>query len=98
MKKNIERNLDVVFVIDKSGSMSGSEENTISSFNEYIEREYNNSYNTNVTTILFSDNYKYLYRKVQSNLIEVFPEALVSLALRRPKNFYSLILAGVKSR
>ena len=62
MKKNEEK-LDVVFVIDKSGSMSGSEENTISSFNEYIEREYNNSYNTNVTTILFSDNYKYLYRR-----------------------------------
>lgn len=62
MKKNEEK-LDVVFVIDKSGSMSGSEENTISSFNEYIEREYNNSYNTTVTTILFSDNYNYLYRR-----------------------------------
>ena len=33
------KRLDVVFVIDKSGSMSGSEDNTISSFNEYIERE-----------------------------------------------------------
>ena len=32
------KRLDVVFVIDKSGSMSGSEDNTISSFNEYIER------------------------------------------------------------
>ena len=63
MKKNIERNLDVVFVIDKSGSMSGSEANTISSFNEYIEREYNNNYRTSVTTILFSDDFNYLYKR-----------------------------------
>ena len=61
--KKVERNLDVVFVIDKSGSMSGSEANTISSFNEYIEREYKNNYKTNVTTVLFSDDYNYLYRR-----------------------------------
>lgn len=69
MKKN-ERNLDVVFVIDKSGSMGGSEENTISSFNEYIEREYNNRYKTNVTTILFSDEYEYLYRRKSIKTID----------------------------
>ena len=43
MKK---KNLDVVFVIDKSGSMSGSEDNTISSLNEYLEKERKNNYNT----------------------------------------------------
>ena len=37
--KNKEKLLDVVFVLDKSGSMAGSEENTISSFNEYLEKE-----------------------------------------------------------
>ena len=37
MKK--EKKLDVVFILDKSGSMGGQEENTISSFNEYLEKE-----------------------------------------------------------
>ena len=38
--------LDVVFILDKSGSMSGSEENTITSFNEYLEKEKKNDYKT----------------------------------------------------
>lgn len=54
--------LDVVFVLDKSGSMSGSEDSTISSFNEYLEREKKNNYKTRITTILFSDDYSYLYK------------------------------------
>ena len=37
MKK--EKKLDVVFILDKSGSMGGQEKNTISSFNEYLEKE-----------------------------------------------------------
>ena len=54
--------LDVVFVLDKSGSMSGSEDSTISSFNEYLEKEKKNNYKTRITTILFSDDYSYLYK------------------------------------
>lgn len=57
------KKLDVVFILDKSGSMSGSEENTISSFNEYLEREKKNKYNTFVSTVLFSDNYNYLHKR-----------------------------------
>ena len=57
------KKLDVVFILDKSGSMSGSEDNTISSFNEYLEREKKNKYNTLVSTILFSDNYYYLHKR-----------------------------------
>ena len=37
-----EKKLDVVFILDKSGSMGGQEENTISSFNEYLEKEKKN--------------------------------------------------------
>ena len=65
MKKKKE--LDVIFIIDKSGSMSGSEENTISSFNEYLEREKKNKYDTYISTILFNDKYEYLHDKVLIN-------------------------------
>ena len=63
------KRLDVVFVIDKSGSMSGSEDNTISSFNEYIERERKNKYKTFISTVLFSDDYHYLHNNVDINKI-----------------------------
>lgn len=60
MKK--EKILDVVFILDKSGSMSNNIDNTITSFNEYLEREKNNKYKTRITTTLFSDNYSYLHK------------------------------------
>ena len=62
MKKN--KKLDVVFILDKSGSMGGQEENTISSFNEYLEKEKKNDYDTYITTVLFSDNYNILHDRV----------------------------------
>lgn len=62
MKK--EKKLDVVFILDKSESMGGQEENTISSFNEYLEKEKNNKYETNITTVLFSDEYKVIHDRV----------------------------------
>ena len=62
MKK--EKKLDVVFILDKSGSMGGQEENTISSFNEYLEKEKNNKYNTYITTVLFSDTYSILHDRI----------------------------------
>lgn len=67
----MKKKLDVFFILDKSGSMSGSEENTISSFNEYLEREKKNKFDTRITTMLFSDNYKYLYRRSDVNKVKM---------------------------
>ena len=67
----MKKMLDVVFILDKSGSMSGSEEHTISSFNEYLEKEKKKPYHTKITTILFSDSYHYLHRRVSAK--EVLP-------------------------
>ena len=58
------KKLDVVFILDKSGSMGGSEESTISSFNEYLEKERKNDFQTTISTILFSDDYTFLYKRV----------------------------------
>ncbi len=58
------KKLDVVFILDKSGSMQGSEEHTISSFNEYLEKEKKNQFDTKVTTVLFSDSYQYLHKRI----------------------------------
>lgn len=68
MKNNIK--LDVVFILDKSGSMSGSEEHTISSFNEYLAKEKKNKFNTKITTVLFSHDYEYLHNRVDISKVK----------------------------
>lgn len=56
-------NLDLVFLIDRSGSMYGSEEDTIGGFNSFIEKEKAKEGNTRVTTILFDHKYEELYKR-----------------------------------
>ena len=60
-------NLDIIFLIDRSGSMSGSEEDTIGGFNSYIERERKKGFNTKVTTVFFDDQYEMLYKRKDIN-------------------------------
>ena len=72
MKK--EKKLDIVFILDKSGSMGGQEENTIGSFNEYLEKEKKNNYKTYITTVLFSDNYSILHDRIEVSKVRKITE------------------------
>ena len=72
MKK--EKKLDIVFILDKSGSMGGQEENTIGSFNEYLEKEKKNNYKTYMTTVLFSDNYSILHDRIEASKVRKITE------------------------
>lgn len=65
----MKKKLDVVFILDKSGSMGGSEDFTISSFNEYLAREKKNGYDTFITTILFNSKFQFLHKR--KNVLEV---------------------------
>lgn len=56
MKKNNLEEMDIVFLLDRSGSMSGVEEDTIGGYNSYLEGQKNN--NVRVTTVLFDDRYE----------------------------------------
>ena len=53
-KKNDE--MDIVFLLDRSGSMSGMEDDTIGGYNSYIEGQKDN--NVRITTVLFDDKYE----------------------------------------
>ncbi len=55
MKKEKEM-MDIVFLLDRSGSMSGMESDTIGGFNGYLENRKNS--NAKVTTVLFDDRYE----------------------------------------
>lgn len=55
-----KKELDVVFLLDRSGSMQGSEQDTIGGYNSYLDKQRNNKYNTKVTTVLFDNEYELL--------------------------------------
>ena len=57
------QNVDLIFLIDRSGSMYGSEKDTMGGFNSFIEKERKKEFNTTVTTILFDHEYEILYKR-----------------------------------
>ena len=74
--------LDLIFLIDRSGSMYGSEEDTIGGFNSFIEKEKLKEGTTRVTTILFDHEYEMLY----STLSVTGTFALVPLTFSMPSS------------
>ena len=64
MQENkIKKELDVVFLLDRSGSMQGSETDTIGGYNSYLEQQRKNKFNTKITTVLFDDQYEILHNR-----------------------------------
>ena len=61
MKKKNEKEMDVVFLLDRSGSMSGMENDTIGGYNSYLNAQRKK--NVKVTTILFDNEYEVLHRR-----------------------------------
>ena len=58
-----KKELDVVFLLDRSGSMQGSEKDTIGGYNSYLDKQRRNKYNTKVTTVLFDNEYELLIKR-----------------------------------
>ena len=61
MKKNLT---ELVFIIDKSGSMGHLVADTIGGFNSMIENQKKEDGEAYVTTVLFDDNYEFLHDHV----------------------------------
>lgn len=56
--KKRREEMDIVFLLDRSGSMRGLESDTIGGYNSYLESQKDS--NAKVTTVLFDDNYELL--------------------------------------
>ena len=67
MKKNLT---EMVFILDRSGSMSGLETDTIGGFNGMIERQKKEEGEALVSTVLFSDESKVIHDRVDLKKIE----------------------------
>ena len=61
MKTNIT---ELVFILDKSGSMSGLESDTIGGFNAMLSKQQKEPSEAIVTTVLFDDNYELLHDRI----------------------------------
>jgi len=71
MKNNIT---ELVFILDKSGSMCGMEEDTIGGFNSMIEKQKKLDGKVYVSTVLFSNNSQVLHDRVDIEKIEPMTE------------------------
>jgi uncharacterized protein YegL len=61
--------MELVFILDRSGSMSGKESDTIGGFNSLIEKQKGEEGDALVTVVLFDDQYEVLYDRVSLKTI-----------------------------
>lgn len=61
MKNNLT---EIVFILDRSGSMSGLEGDTIGGFNSMLKKQREEEGDANVTTVLFDDEIEMLHKRV----------------------------------
>lgn len=83
MKKNIKKNIktniktnrtEVVFILDKSGSMAGLEADTIGGFNSMLAKQQKVDGDATITTVLFDDRYELLHDRCDIRHIKPITE------------------------
>ncbi len=71
MKNNLT---EVVFILDRSGSMQGLEADTIGGFNSLITKQKREKGKAYISTVLFDDNSEVLYDRVDLDKIQPMTE------------------------
>lgn len=67
MKKNLT---ELVFILDKSGSMSGLEKDTIGGYNSMLEQQRNVDGECVITTVLFDNFYQLLHDRINIRAVK----------------------------
>ncbi len=70
MKKTELNITEVIFILDRSGSMGGLESDTIGGYNSMLEKQKNTDGEIRVTTVLFDDKVEKLYDNVPLNEVK----------------------------
>ena len=76
MKKGLT---EIVFILDKSGSMSGLEADTIGGYNSFLEKQKKVEGEAFVSTVLFSDRNEVVHDRVPIEKIEPMNEKQYSV-------------------
>lgn len=66
------KKMDIVFLLDRSGSMGGMESDTIGGYNSYLENQKKND--VNITTILFDHEFEILHNRVPNKKVSPLTE------------------------
>lgn len=74
LNKKDDVEMDLVFVLDKSGSMFDLVEDTIGGFNSFIKKEKQRGKKTCVTLVLFDDEYHILYTRKPIDEVEMLTD------------------------
>ncbi len=61
MKKNLA---ELIFILDRSGSMSGLESDTIGGYNSMLRKQMDSEGEAFITTVLFDDEYELLHDRI----------------------------------
>ncbi len=61
MKKNLA---ELIFILDRSGSMSGLESDTIGGYNSMLKKQMDSAGEAFITTVLFDDEYELLHDRI----------------------------------
>lgn len=72
MKKNVT---ELVFILDRSGSMYGLEEDTLGGFNSMLEKQKNEEGDAFVSTILFNDHSAVIHDRVDIRTVAPMTKA-----------------------
>ncbi len=71
MKKNLT---ELVFILDKSGSMSGLENDTIGGYNSMLNKQKAEEGECVITTVLFDNNYELLHDRINIRAVKPITE------------------------
>ena len=71
MKKNLT---ELVFILDKSGSMGGLEKDTIGGYNSMMEKQKTGNGECVITTVLFDNHYELLHDRIDVRAIKPMTE------------------------
>lgn len=71
MKKGLT---ELVFILDKSGSMSGLEKDTIGGYNSMLEKQKAVDGECRITTVLFDNNYELLHDRIDIRAVNPITE------------------------
>ena len=71
MKKNLT---ELVFILDKSGSMAGLEKDTIGGFNSMLEKQRKMDGACVITTVLFDNRYELLHDRIDIRAVQPITE------------------------
>lgn len=71
MKNNLT---EIIFILDRSGSMSGLEKDTIGGFNSLIKKQQNEPGEALISTVLFDDKSRVIYDRVPLSSVKPMTE------------------------